>query len=196
MTTDHHLEPGTEIKGQESGAAGHTDPDGAARRSVLRGALALGAVGLGGALAGCGSSNSASHDTVSTGTGSAGTGGDTGATTPSAAPSAAATSAAPAPAGGGQVLGPAAALVVGGGVVYDAAKVVVTQPTAGAYKAFTAVCTHQQCIVDNVEKGTINCACHGSKYSITDGSVVHGPATSPLAAKTVSVADGNVTLTA
>jgi nitrite reductase/ring-hydroxylating ferredoxin subunit len=34
---------------------------------------------------------------------------------------------------------------------------------------------------------TINCSCHGSKFSAVDGSVVHGPATSPLGAASVSV---------
>ena len=77
-------------------------------------------------------------------------------------------------------LGPASAIPVGGGVIYDAAKVVVTQPTAGVYKAFSAICTHQKCVLASVKGGTINCACHGGKYSITDGSAVHLPAQTPL----------------
>jgi Rieske Fe-S protein len=64
---------------------------------------------------------------------------------------------------------------------------VVTQPTAGSFKAFTAVCTHQGCTVGTVAGGTIDCPCHGSKFSIKDGSVVNGPATSPLAAITIKV---------
>jgi nitrite reductase/ring-hydroxylating ferredoxin subunit len=59
----------------------------------------------------------------------------------------------------------------GGGKVYGDDKIVVTQPTAGTYKAFTAVCTHQGCILADVSGGTINCTCHGSKFSIADGSV-------------------------
>ena len=39
---------------------------------------------------------------------------------------------------------------VGGGKVFDALKVVVTQPTAGDYKAFSAICTHQGCTVSGV----------------------------------------------
>lgn len=76
---------------------------------------------------------------------------------------------------------------VGGGLVVKADKVVVTQPKEGEFKAFSAVCTHAGCVVAEVTKGTINCGCHGSKYSVTDGSVVAGPATKPLAAKAVKV---------
>ena len=76
---------------------------------------------------------------------------------------------------------------VGGGVVVKADKVVVTQPKEGEFKAFSAVCTHAGCVVSKVANGTIDCPCHGSKYSVTDGSVVAGPATKPLAAKAVKV---------
>jgi nitrite reductase/ring-hydroxylating ferredoxin subunit len=68
---------------------------------------------------------------------------------------------------------------VGGGKVFEALKVVVTQPTAGDYKAFSATCTHQGCTLANVASGTINCGCHGSQFSITDGSNVAGPNGSP-----------------
>lgn len=94
----------------------------------------------------------------------------------------------------GTPLGLASDVPVGGGMVYTAAKVVVTQPTKGEYKAFSAVCTHVGCLCNQVADGTINCPCHGAKFKITDGSVVTGPATAPLAAKTVSVADGKILL--
>jgi Rieske Fe-S protein len=83
---------------------------------------------------------------------------------------------------------------VGGGKILTDAKVVVTQPTAGTYKAFTAVCTHQGCVVASVADGTISCACHGSAFSATDGSVKNGPASSPLAAVPVTVAGDTITL--
>jgi Rieske Fe-S protein len=84
---------------------------------------------------------------------------------------------------------------VGGGAVNQDAKVVVTQPTAGQYKAFTAVCTHQGCIVSDVKNGLITCPCHGSQYSAADGSVKAGPASSPLASKPVSVSGDTITVT-
>jgi len=68
--------------------------------------------------------------------------------------------------------------------------VVVTQPTAGDFKAFSATCTHQGCKVKSVADGNIVCPCHGSKFAIADGSVTNGPAKSPLPEKTISV-DGN-----
>ncbi len=84
----------------------------------------------------------------------------------------------------------AATIPVGGGKVFADQKVVVTQPASGDFKAFSAVCTHQSCVVADVADGTINCACHGSKFDITTGAVKNGPATSPLPEKQVTV-DGD-----
>ena len=79
------------------------------------------------------------------------------------------------------VLARTADIPVGGGKILTDKKIVITEPQSGTFKAFTAVCTHQGCIVDSVSGGTINCPCHGSKFSIVNGSVVNGPAPSPLA---------------
>jgi Rieske Fe-S protein len=84
---------------------------------------------------------------------------------------------------------------VGGGVVLKDPKVVVTQPQPGEFKAFTAVCTHKQCLVSTVADGTIDCPCHGSRYSDVDGSVVKGPAEQPLTAKTVTKVGDALTIT-
>jgi Rieske Fe-S protein len=75
----------------------------------------------------------------------------------------------------------------GGGKILADQKVVVTQPTKGDFKAFTAVCTHQGCTVTKVEGGQIVCPCHGSRFSIEDGSPTSGPAQKALASKSVSV---------
>ena len=69
---------------------------------------------------------------------------------------------------------------VGGGKILADKKIVITQPKSGEFHGFSAVCTHAGCIVGTVSGGTINCPCHGSRFSITNGSVVNGPAPSPL----------------
>ncbi|MER7488840.1 Rieske (2Fe-2S) protein [Streptomyces sp. NPDC126497] len=90
----------------------------------------------------------------------------------------------------GRELVPTADVPVGGGTVLEEERIVVTQPVAGSFKAFSAVCTHQGCVVTGVSDGTIDCACHGSRFDITDGSVTHGPATRPLPGERITV-EGN-----
>jgi len=152
------------------------------RRSVLRGAAVAGLAGVSvPLLAACGDDG---------GTPESGPGTSSAPTTPAA--SSTPTPTPTATGGGGPVLGKASDVPVGGGAIYRDAKVVVTQPTAGQYKGFSAVCTHKQCIVRNVDGGTINCMCHGSKFKVADGSVAEGPASSPLPPVNVTVENGNV----
>ena len=40
---------------------------------------------------------------------------------------------------------------VGGGTIFSDERVVVTRPSEGEFKAFTAICTHQRCLVSTVE---------------------------------------------
>ncbi|MFE3455501.1 Rieske (2Fe-2S) protein [Nonomuraea sp. NPDC059194] len=94
----------------------------------------------------------------------------------------------------GEELGSTADIPEGGGKVFANKKVVVTQPTAGEFKCFTAVCTHQGCTVASVSNGTINCPCHGSKFNIADGSVANGPAAKPLAEKKINVEGDSISL--
>lgn len=135
------------------------------RRGVLIGA---GAVGAGIVLAACGGKESATSGSQSSGS-----------ETAAAAANSVKT----------------ADIPVGGGVVLKEAKVVVTQPKAGEFKAFSAVCTHKQCTVSKVADGTIDCPCHGSEFSAVDGSVVKGPAEKPLAPKTVAVSGDTLSVT-
>ncbi|KQU68560.1 Rieske (2Fe-2S) protein [Phycicoccus sp. Root101] len=88
-----------------------------------------------------------------------------------------------------------ATIPVGGGKVFADQKLVVTQPASGEFKAFSAVCTHQSCVVADVADGTINCACHGSKFDITTGAVKNGPASSPLPEKKVTVSGDGISVT-
>ncbi|MCM2577450.1 Rieske (2Fe-2S) protein [Streptomyces meridianus] len=81
----------------------------------------------------------------------------------------------------------------GGGKIFADEKIVVTQPSAGEFRAFSAVCTHAGCIVSSVGDGTVNCACHGSRFSIDNGSVEHGPATKPLPAEKITVKGDSIT---
>ena len=80
---------------------------------------------------------------------------------------------------------------VGSGIIVD--DVVVTQPAAGEFKAFSSSCTHKGCAVNKVADGTIDCPCHGSKFNL-DGSVAKGPATKPLEAKPVTVEGDSIVL--
>jgi Rieske Fe-S protein len=97
--------------------------------------------------------------------------------------------------GNGTVSVPSSSVPVGGGYIDKSSLVVVTQPESGTYKAFTAVCTHQGCTVAGVSNNQIVCPCHGSIFSAKDGSVVNGPASSPLAPMTAKVNGTNVDVT-
>ncbi|GGY47742.1 Rieske (2Fe-2S) protein [Streptomyces omiyaensis] len=109
-----------------------------------------------------------------------------------AAPSDTASASATGPAG--TPLASTSEIPVGGGTVFKDRKVVVTQPVEGEFKAFSAICTHQNCLVSKVADGTIDCPCHGSRFAITDGAVEAGPAPRPLPAEEITVSGGTITL--
>ncbi|CAM5324718.1 Rieske (2Fe-2S) protein [Streptomyces xanthochromogenes] len=143
-----------------------------ARRTVI---ACVGAAGLAAALTACGSGSDSTSPAAGPATpaGNAGDGGGK---------------------GGGSVLGTTSEIPQGGGKIFAKEGVVVTQPTAGQFKAFSAKCTHQGCAVSSVSGGTINCPCHGSKFDVADGSVKGGPAPAPLPAAAISVEGGSIKL--
>ncbi|WP_367039667.1 Rieske (2Fe-2S) protein [Streptomyces sp. Je 1-332] len=94
----------------------------------------------------------------------------------------------------GAALARTSEIPVGGGKIFKKEGVVVTQPTEGEFKAFSNRCTHKQCPVTSIEGGTINCPCHGSKFSIADGSVKASPAPKPLPAAEIKVDGDSITL--
>ena len=94
----------------------------------------------------------------------------------------------------GTVIGSTADVPVAGGAVLGEHRVVVTQPVAGTFRAFTAVCTHQGCTLDQVAEGVISCPCHGSRFDIADGAVVRGPADQPLSQVDIAVDGTTITL--
>ncbi|CAM5541533.1 Rieske (2Fe-2S) protein [Streptomyces hirsutus] len=163
-------------------SASHQLASGPARRTVV---AAAGAAGLAVALTACGGSDDSSGSSA----GSTAAGGSTdnneasgnGSDGESNAPA-------------GAALASTADIPEGGGKVFADSKVVVTQPTAGEFKAFSATCTHQGCAVKSVADGVINCPCHNSNFSITDGSVQSGPATKPLPAMEITVSGDSITL--
>jgi Rieske Fe-S protein len=86
----------------------------------------------------------------------------------------------PSPTSGSGGFASTADIPVGGGAVFADEGVVVTQPAKGEFKGFGVTCTHAGCPVNQVTT-TINCPCHGSRFSIVDGVPVEGsPASDPL----------------
>ena len=84
--------------------------------------------------------------------------------------------------------------VESGGKIFKEQGVVVTQPTAGEFKAFSSKCTHQGCAVTGIAKGVITCPCHQSEFSVSDGSVKKGPATQALPAEKITVSGDSIEL--
>lgn len=146
----------------------------ATRRTVL---LAAGATGAAALTTGCGGDGGGGNGG---GHGNGGGGGSSGSASPEAL--------------AGQELAATDEIPVGGGTVFKDEKVVVTQPAEGDFKAFSAICPHQNCLVADVSEGMINCTCHGSRFRIADGSVERGPATGPLPEERITVEGNSIRL--
>ncbi|WEO75842.1 Rieske (2Fe-2S) protein [Cryobacterium sp. SO2] len=139
-----------------------TDSPALTRRTLL----VAGSAGTALALAACAPNTSSSGS---------GTGGDSGTTTPTE-------------------VARLSDVPVGGAVavMFDGAQIIVSQPTAGEVVAFSAICTHQGCIVQP-EKTGLNCPCHQSLFDTATGAVLQGPATEPLPPVAVTL-DGDKVL--
>jgi Rieske Fe-S protein len=73
--------------------------------------------------------------------------------------------------------------------------IVVAQPKKGTVVAFSAICTHQGCIVAPAGL-RFDCPCHGSIFNAVNGDVIRGPAIRPLKKLSVSVSGDSVTISA
>lgn len=96
------------------------------------------------------------------------------------------------PAGSGSALAAVDDIPSGGGLVLGDAKVVLTKADDGTVRAFSSICTHQGCPVDEVTDGRITCPCHASAFDADTGEVLEGPASRPLPSVAVAVRDGEV----
>ncbi|MDQ0778738.1 nitrite reductase/ring-hydroxylating ferredoxin subunit [Streptomyces aurantiacus] len=136
------------------------------RRTLL---AALGGVGIAATLTACGASDDKSSDSSDSSDAASGS-------------------------AGGAALAKTTDIPEGGGKIFADQSVVVTQPTAGEFKAYSTVCPHQKQRVNSVDNGLITCPAHGSQFSVTDGSVKKGPATSGLTAAKITVSGDSITL--
>ena len=70
--------------------------------------------------------------------------------------------------------------------------VIVIRKKTGNYVAFSAVCTHLDCIVQyRKDYGQIYCACHNGRYDL-NGKNVSGPPPAPLAPYAVKIVKDEV----
>ena len=161
-----------------------TDPTDLTRRTILT----LGSAGaVGGALALAGCAADAPTDTSSP---------SPSATTPAPSvtdePAAEETTAPDAPPVGDDIAA-LADVPVGGSIdaTINGEPALIAQPTAGQVVAFSAVCTHQQCVVAAAGR-EFDCPCHGSRFDAATGDVLNGPALQALSAIPVAVSGDRI----
>lgn len=160
-----------------------TDPTDLTRRTMLT----LGSVGaLGGALALAGCATDAPEDSASPTT-PAPSVTDEPATEPTSAPDAPPV---------GKDVAALADVPVGGSIdaTINGQPALIAQPTAGQVVAFSAICTHQQCVVA-AAGAEFDCPCHGSRFDAATGDVINGPALEPLSAIPVAVSGDRIVAT-
>ena len=76
----------------------------------------------------------------------------------------------------------------------SAGNFLVARTGQDTFTALTAICTHEGCTVSGFANQSYVCPCHGSTFS-TSGSVLQGPATSPLRQLATRFANGVLTIT-
>ncbi|MFF1419620.1 Rieske (2Fe-2S) protein [Streptomyces sp. NPDC058280] len=89
-------------------------------------------------------------------------------------------------------LGAADEIPVGGAKLYREQRLVVSCPAEGQYKAFSAQCTHAGCLLEKLEGTVGDCPCHGSRFDVTTGKALKGPATVPLSEVPVRAEGGKL----
>lgn len=172
-----------DVSDADEGAPAMTDPTDLTRRTILT----LGSAGaVGGALALAGCAADAPSSSTSPPTTAPPLVEET-PTEPSAAPDA--------PAVGADIAA-LADVPVGGSIdaTINGEPALISQPTAGQVVAFSAICTHQQCVVA-AAGNEFHCPCHGSMFDATTGDVIQGPALEPLSAIRVAVSGDRIVAT-
>jgi nitrite reductase/ring-hydroxylating ferredoxin subunit len=91
-------------------------------------------------------------------------------------------------------IGKTSEIPVGGAKIFTAERVLVSQPGKGEFKAFSTICTHEQCVITQLEGDEIECGCHHSRFRVADGSVAKGPANKPLSELKVTVSGNNLSV--
>ena len=83
---------------------------------------------------------------------------------------------------------------IGSGKKFDVegVPILITQPRAGEFRGFSAVCTHAGFVMSNMANSEIKCDNHGAVYSADDGSVLSGPAPRALGKVTVTIEGDDV----
>ena len=69
---------------------------------------------------------------------------------------------------------------------------------AGTFYAFDDTCTHEGCSLaeGELEETTVTCRSHGSKFDVTNGAVVNGPAQDPVETYETREVDGTLKIEA
>ncbi|HEY3261048.1 MAG TPA: Rieske (2Fe-2S) protein, partial [Pseudonocardiaceae bacterium] len=154
---------------------GPTDPS---RRQVLCG-LVVSLLAPGALATACGGGSGGTGTTTGAGSGTGG-----------AATTTTTTGGSGGTGGTGGALAKLSAVPVGGGVIVNSPNgmVLLVQPTAGTVKGYDPTCTHQGFTVDPPQNDVITCVKgHGSQFNAADGSVLKGPATTPLRSVNVKI---------